>query len=143
MAIYFIQDSHTLNVKIGFTEGRPEDRLAALQTGNPSKLILIADFPGDRADEQRLHVRFAAHRVSGEWFKPAPDLFCFVVKELFHWLYPIARQDGYDVGYSDGWDAGSGFEAGLNSDPDGPPCPRCCQPLNCCNGECEPYPVEG
>lgn len=81
--IYFIQDSANLAIKIGFTGSREEVaaemRLKALQTGNPSRLILLATMPGDKAVEGQLHQRFDAHCVAGEWFKPAPDLIRFIL----------------------------------------------------------------
>lgn len=66
MSIYFIRAGRT--VKIGYTGGDPRKRLAALQTGNHRRLDLVLAIPGELADEARLHDRFAAHRVTGEWF---------------------------------------------------------------------------
>lgn len=57
-------------VKIGRTTGRPEQRLAALQTGQPSTLSLLWHCEGDH--ETALHRKFAAHRVRGEWFDLTP-----------------------------------------------------------------------
>lgn len=78
--IYFIQDSATLYIKIGFTASEPEARKAALQTGNPSPLVLLAVMDGDKETESRLHRRFAAQRVAGEWFRPAPDLLLWIIQ---------------------------------------------------------------
>lgn len=77
--IYFTQDSTTLHVKIGHTAGdEAETRRKALQTGNPSELVVLATMPGERADETALHQRFAAARVAGEWFRPVPALLLLI-----------------------------------------------------------------
>jgi len=72
--IYFIQDQTTLLIKIGFTDGDPLNRLAALQTGNPSGLVLLHTLPGGKTAEADLHARFASARERGEWFRPVPDM---------------------------------------------------------------------
>ncbi len=73
--IYFTQDSDTLAIKIGYTAGEDADaRRRALQTGNPSVLVLLGTMPGDVEEERRLHAYFAADRVAGEWFRPTPRL---------------------------------------------------------------------
>lgn len=77
--IYFIQDTTVLNIKIGFTDGDPADRLKALQTGSPAPLVLLYTMRGDMDLERRLHERFASARVHGEWFRPAPALLLFLL----------------------------------------------------------------
>lgn len=66
MTIYFIRVGRV--VKIGYTEGDPQFRLAALQTGNHRKLRLLLSIPGEVADERRLHRKFERYRITGEWF---------------------------------------------------------------------------
>lgn len=73
--IYFIQAEGVGHIKIGFTDGDDAlTRLAMLQTGSPVTLRLIGTMPGTMGDEKDLHRRFAAHRVTGEWFKPVAEL---------------------------------------------------------------------
>ena len=96
--IYFIQDSDTLHVKIGYTGGDPKVRLADLQTGNPSRLVLLAATDGGQSDEAVLHRRFAAHRVAGEWFNPAPELLLHVVAAGSRGVGRAAYAEGYAVG---------------------------------------------
>lgn len=72
--IYFVQDSKTWAIKIGFTDGDPNTRAASLQTGNAAKLVLLATMPGDRSVEAALHRQFADARLAGEWFNPVPEL---------------------------------------------------------------------
>lgn len=72
--VYFIGCA-TGPIKIG--HGRNvEYRLSNLQMGNPNQLTLLTWFPCDNAAqlEAELHERFAAHRLRGEWFAPAPEL---------------------------------------------------------------------
>ena len=66
--IYFI-GTKTGYVKIGFTERELWRRLAALQTGNPEKIYLIACISGDRDREASLHDLFRSYRSHGEWFR--------------------------------------------------------------------------
>lgn len=83
--IYFIQeDGGRYAVKIGWTEGEAGKRLADLQTGCPSRLVLLGVVPGDLSDEKSLHVRFAALRVreDGEWFHPGPSLIGHIIAAL-------------------------------------------------------------
>lgn len=72
--IYFLQDSKTYAIKIGYTSGSGESRASQLQTGNASELVLLAEVPGGKDDEAKLHKMFAEHHIRGEWFNPAPRL---------------------------------------------------------------------
>lgn len=56
-------------VKIGFTAGPIETRIARLQTGSPEKLVVIAEIVGDRSLEAGLHKQFRQQRAQGEWFR--------------------------------------------------------------------------
>lgn len=66
-------------IKIGYGYD-PQARLGELQVGNHQQLHLLATASGGRAEEMKLHQRFAAHRLRGEWFAPAPELLQFVWK---------------------------------------------------------------
>jgi hypothetical protein len=66
--IYFIQDSATQAIKIGLAK-KPRKRLSTLQTGNSQTLVIVGTIPGTAKDEALLHVKFAEHRLRGEWFK--------------------------------------------------------------------------
>ncbi len=78
--IYFVQEASG-HIKIGFTEGDPEDRVKALQTASPQPLTLLLAIEGTRQDETVLHNRFAAERICGEWFRPAPRLLQFIISQ--------------------------------------------------------------
>lgn len=69
--VYFIQDTATTAVKVGFCLHKPEKRLAALQTGNSNPLRLLGHVPGSNAHEGHLHRRFSRFRIQGEWFASA------------------------------------------------------------------------
>jgi hypothetical protein len=69
--VYFIQDTSSLAVKIGFCLKKPEKRLAALQTGNANVLSLVGHVLGSESQEKRLHAHLAQHHLQGEWFSPA------------------------------------------------------------------------
>lgn len=70
--VYFI-GAGSGPVKIGFAT-RPSARLSDLQTSHHEKLSLLATLRGDLALEKAYHKRFAAHRLSGEWFTRAPEI---------------------------------------------------------------------
>lgn len=53
-------------VKIGHTRVNAKARMANLQCGLPLELTLLGFWAGDH--ESRLHARFDAYRVRGEWF---------------------------------------------------------------------------
>lgn len=65
--LYIIQSDVTGNIKIGRSKN-PQKRLKQLQTGNPNKLKLIAEFKGEGWKEKILHERLSAYRLNGEWF---------------------------------------------------------------------------
>lgn len=73
--VYFIGCQETLRLKIGYTAGNPYARLAALQTGSPTSLILAACQPGSIEDEKYLHEKFHTQRVRGEWFNMCDEIF--------------------------------------------------------------------
>lgn len=79
--VYFVQAENGL-IKIGVSND-PRARLRSLQTGSPVDLTLLGAAPGrGREMEAELHERFAAHRVRGEWFQPAPELIAYICRAL-------------------------------------------------------------
>lgn len=72
--IYFIQGEQGGPIKIGYTSGDARGRLGELQTGSPILLRLLSTVEGGRLEEARLHHRFGAVRLHGEWFRPVPAL---------------------------------------------------------------------
>lgn len=95
--IYFVQDQSVHHIKIGFTDGDPEGRLKALQTGSPTGLVLLLTIPGDRTKERELHERFAAARVHGEWFKPTPELLAFMLEQARFYSEEGALEDSRTI----------------------------------------------
>lgn len=78
--VYFIKSEKTHEVKIGFTAGAIEKRMASLQTAHPCKLKLMAIIPGSMEHENSLHEKFDSIRLHGEWFRPSPDLLTFIAQ---------------------------------------------------------------
>ena len=66
-SLYIIQSDVTGMIKIGRSKD-PQKRLKQLQTGNPNKLKLIAEFKGEGWKENYLHERLKSYRLEGEWF---------------------------------------------------------------------------
>jgi hypothetical protein len=65
--IYFLQDTHTQAIKIGYSKS-PAKRHNALQTANPYPIAKLGAIHGGLEDERALHDQFAAQRLNGEWF---------------------------------------------------------------------------
>lgn len=76
---YFVQSVDGGPIKIGFTSKDPNERLAALQVGSPTKLRIVGLLPSNC--EKELHKRFADHRSHGEWFHASKDLLEFIATE--------------------------------------------------------------
>lgn len=61
-------------VKIGYTTNL-KNRLPTLQTGMPEKLTVYATIMNvAQSEEGRLHKRFSAYRLEGEWFRKEGDV---------------------------------------------------------------------
>ena len=74
MPVYIISAGDSGAVKIGWTEGNAEERLAALQTANFESLRILRVIPGSVGIETKLHRFFALHRIRGEWFTFVDDI---------------------------------------------------------------------
>ena len=86
--IYLIRAEKTNLYKIGYTSGKAEDRVKALQTGCPHKISIVRELMGDQTREKRLHSIFSKYRKEGEWFefdketlKKVEDEMVFTTKE--------------------------------------------------------------
>ena len=64
--VYFIKCSD--KIKIGISKS-PKHRLQGLQTANPYKLELLADFEALGGYEKSLHEIYDKYRMLGEWFE--------------------------------------------------------------------------
>lgn len=71
---YFVEALGLDSVKIG-TSSNLRRRLSKLQTGSAVPLILLAT---TTVPERALHTRFAADRISGEWFRKTPALLALI-----------------------------------------------------------------
>jgi hypothetical protein len=67
--LYAIRECETGNIKLGISRD-PRARLNQLQTGNSSRLELVAIRPAVNrfADERAVHADADAYRLRGEWF---------------------------------------------------------------------------
>jgi hypothetical protein len=71
--VYIAYSGRSGYYKIGYTRSHCVSvRIAALQTADPS-ICLWLKVRGSRKLEQRLHRKFAANRVHGEWFSFGED----------------------------------------------------------------------
>jgi hypothetical protein len=76
--LYFIE-AETGQIKIGIARD-VDVRLAGLRTMSPVGLKLLVVVPGGHALERSYHVRFAAHRLHGEWFERHPDILAEIAR---------------------------------------------------------------
>ena len=69
MFVYAMMEEDTGNIKIGISKD-PERRLKQLQTGNSSRLILVATHKAENRfnDERSLHHKNENYNIHGEWF---------------------------------------------------------------------------
>lgn len=75
-SVYFIRCKATGFVKIGISRN-PWKRLSKMQSDCPGELEILGCEPGGVVRECELHLRFAAERVRGEWFRASSDLLAY------------------------------------------------------------------
>lgn len=90
--IYFIQNTTSLMIKIGYTGGDPAQRLRSLQTGHADRLELLGSIRGDKHLERTLHRKLNKHRVTGEWFRPDDE-----VMKLMDSLLHVSESGNLDL----------------------------------------------
>ncbi|GAI11163.1 unnamed protein product, partial [marine sediment metagenome] len=72
--VYFILDAESEAVKIGIASF-PEERLAAMQIGNPHTLQLVKVIENGRGELERdLHQLFEGATFTNEWFRLTPEI---------------------------------------------------------------------
>lgn len=79
--VYFIQNTNTGHVKIGYTNTSIKQRLSALQTGSSDKLRVLAVLENaTMEDEKELHFKFSHLNTIGEWHILNYDLLDYIQK---------------------------------------------------------------
>lgn len=73
--VYFISDGTAIKIGVALNVTK---RLGSLQTGHHRPLTVLATIPEEGTTEYDLHQRFAHLRISGEWFRPEPELTDFI-----------------------------------------------------------------
>ena len=77
--VYFISGPGKLDaIKIGWTQGELDERVAALQCGSPVPLLVLASVRAFFAFERWCHRELCADRSYGEWFRRSAQLVAFV-----------------------------------------------------------------
>lgn len=71
--VYFMQFGDGEPIKIGFTTDIGV-RLEVIRSAHWQEMTILSAMKGDRSTEKALHKKFAKHRVSGEWFRPAEEI---------------------------------------------------------------------
>ena len=79
--VYFIQDTKSLNLKIGCSQN-VTNRMKALKTGNPYlKLIVKINVSNMREKEKYYHRKFHQYRIKNtEWFEPSCEISLEIIK---------------------------------------------------------------
>lgn len=75
--LYFVQETTSGYIKIGISRD-PRARLRLLRVDNPNELEVLGLFRVNRLAERDAHRMFEAHRVRGEWFRPAPEILAHI-----------------------------------------------------------------
>ena len=79
--IYFILDTYSNAVKIGYTTIKGlRRRLQTLQPGTPYELRLLGALWGDKKIEKQLHEKFHYSHIRGEWFHYTKELEEFIAE---------------------------------------------------------------
>ena len=71
--IYFVQETGSGRVKIGFSQ-KPSHRVSKIASDAPHPIVYWGAIEGTREDEAALHAKYSAQRAHGEWFHPDPAL---------------------------------------------------------------------
>lgn len=104
MSVYYVHAPELGLVKIG-TAGDPVNRFCNMQTGSPSRLVLLAWEEGSGATESERHTTFAELRRRGEWFAYEGALKAHV--EALSPYTPAPRKFGpTDLSKATGWAKG-------------------------------------
>ena len=85
--LYFIQAGEDGPIKIG-TSDDPVRRMGRMQVDNAAPLRFVAVCRVTRGAEADVHDDLARHRIRGEWFEPAQEV--FVVAHAYVECSPIA-----------------------------------------------------
>lgn len=78
--VYFVRfksGDPTEPIKIGVTANM-RARMRVLQTASAYPIEVLATIVGDDNVEHRLHRKFAADRLNGEWFRPSEALIAYI-----------------------------------------------------------------
>ena len=75
--IYFIQNTETKHIKIGYSDN-VRNRLSSLQTTSPHELAILTICEGGIEVEKELHDKFNNYYVRGEWFNPSEELISYI-----------------------------------------------------------------
>jgi hypothetical protein len=78
--VYVLRARPSGKIKIGRTR-ELEKRIATLQTGTWEFLELLLTIPDDRNLEAKLHRRFQADCIAGEWYNPSPRLLGWLAEQ--------------------------------------------------------------
>jgi hypothetical protein len=92
--IYFVQAASG-PIKIGFTDNWTR-RKNSLQHGTYEELKKLLVMPGKLEGEQALHRLFSAHRIRGEWFRPAPEVLALIASRMADDI-KFAFADAYEL----------------------------------------------
>jgi len=71
MILYILNAQGTNLYKIGVTRYKVSKRIAALQTGNPNKIVVVWQLESEYANniEKTVHRFYSYCKTSGEWFE--------------------------------------------------------------------------
>jgi hypothetical protein len=111
--IYFLHNPRGKAVKIGVS-GAPHLRIRVLRTASPDHLEFLGSVPGEAPEEAELHVKFAAYRIRGEWFRDDPFVLSTIETILRLGTIPRDEDPSPELGDSDPVASGSSdFPVGL------------------------------
>lgn len=81
MSVYMFADHPRGVVKIG-TAANAKQRFRTIQSGYPWPLVMARVMDGDALLERRIHKRYAAQRLNGEWFNWLDEMLTIQPEDL-------------------------------------------------------------
>lgn len=89
--VYFIQNTRTKHIKIGYTTD-VRRRFRTMCSDNVDGLVLLGRVKGERKLEAALHRKFKEHRHrKTEWFRPAEEILQYIQENKMYRRKPIGK----------------------------------------------------
>lgn len=94
MPVYFVQDTRSGAVKVGFSTNVAK-RVSGLRTSCPFPLRFLGSIPGGKERERELHAMFSCYfnRLCGEWYEHSDEMMASISAQINqqHTVWDLCR----------------------------------------------------